>query len=431
MSQNHVITIDQEVELMNTQMKEPPKLLHKSAGKNSCCIFRVPQSLVEINQEAYRPRIVSIGPYHHGKKDLQMIEEHKWRFLNDLIPRTGKSIEFFLKVIVSMEDEIRQSYSESIDRFSTNDLAKMMVLDGFFLIELFRKVGKLVPTHQDDPIFRMVWVSPFLMRDLLKIENQIPFFVLQKLFELTTKDNRTLSSLILEFFNYTVDRPQRVLNEHKNLEGKHLLDFIRKSFINTKDNNPIVPRANGTLKLIQSATKLRIAGVKFKTSHKADSFLDIEFRNGVLLIPQINMDDFYSSFFLNCVAFEQCYFYCSKHITTYVVFMGCLMNTSTDVGLLSEGKVIENYFGTDKEIAKFFKNVGKDVAFDIKNNYLLGLFMEVNAYCKNGWHVGWAGFKHTYFESPWAAISAFAAFLLLSLAFLQTFYTLYPYYNPT
>jgi hypothetical protein len=110
MSQNHVITIDQEVEHMNTQMKEPPKLLHKSAGKNSCCIFRVPQSLVEINQEAYRPRIVSIGPYYHGKKDLQMIEEHKWRFLNDLIPRTGKSIEFFLKVIVSMEDEIRQSY---------------------------------------------------------------------------------------------------------------------------------------------------------------------------------------------------------------------------------------------------------------------------------------------------------------------------------
>lgn len=437
MNHNHVISIDQEVELMNTQLKESPKLLHKSAGKNSCCIFRVPQSLVEINKEAYQPRIVSIGPYHHGSKDLQMIEEHKWRYLKDLIHRTGKPLEFFMKIIVSKEDEIRQSYSESTDRFSTNDLAKMMVLDGFFLIELFRKVGKLVPTHSDDPIFRMVWVSPFLMRDLLRIENQIPFFVLQKLFDNSRNEDPTLPSLILDFFNYAADRPKRVLEEHKNLEGKHLLDFYRKSFINTREESPTVAKTiemlnNPSLKLIQPANKLKIAGVKFKASHEADSFLDIKFQNGVLLIPQINMDDFYSSFFLNCVAFEQCYSHCSKHITTYVVFMGCLMHTSTDVGLLSEAKIIENYFGTDKEIAKFFKNVGKDVAFDIKdkNNYLFDLFTEINEYCKNGWHVNWAGFKHTYFESPWAAVSAFAAFLLLSLAALQTFFTLYPYYNP-
>ncbi|KAI3823288.1 hypothetical protein L1987_04722 [Smallanthus sonchifolius] len=448
MDQNHVITIDQEVEIMMTQMKESPKLLQKSAGKNSCCIFRVPQSLVEINKEAYQPRIVSIGPYHHGNKDLEMIQEHKWRFLNDMLTRTGKPLGFFMNIVVNMENEIRENYSESIDRFATNDLAKMMVLDGFFLIELFRKVGKLVHTHGDDPIFKMGWVSPFLMRDLLRIENQIPFFVLQKLFKESGPDMRTLQSLILEFFNYMVDRKKNVLEKYENEDGKHLLDFFRKSFINTKNRNSgsvntknknsVTPEdtekpekpENPSLKLIQPATKLVIAGVKFKANHQADSFLDIEFqKNGLLSIPQINMDDFYSSFFLNCMAFEQCYFHCSKHITTYVVFMGCLMNTSTDVGLLSHNKIIENYFGTDKEIAKFFKNVGKDVAFDIKNNYLKEVFVELNEYCKNGWHVGWAGFKHTYFESPWASISAFAAFMLLSLAALQTIYTVYPYYH--
>ncbi|CAI9289928.1 unnamed protein product [Lactuca saligna] len=469
MNPNHVITIDQEVmKFMNTQMKKPPKLLHKSAGYDYCCIFRVPQSLFEINREAYQPQIVSIGPYHHGNKHLEMIEEHKWRYLDDLIQRTGNSIGYFMEIIVSMQDKIRQSYSESIDHFSANDLAKMMVLDGFFLIELFRKVGKLVET-KDDPIFRMVWVSPFLMRDLLKIENQIPFFVLQKLFdeskpEVSKPDYPTLSSLILEFFNYTVDRKKKILNEHKNTKGKHLLDFFRKSFINPKEQNPVptvdisksssqkliqtptklkinnsylklIPPANklkinnSYLKLIPPANKLKIVGVKFKASHEPDSFLDIEFRNGVLSIPQINMDDFYSSFFLNCVAFELCYFHCSKHITTYIVFMGCLMNTSSDVGVLSEDKIIENYFGTDKELAKFFKNVGKDVAFDIKDNYLTGLFVEVNEYCENGWHVHLAGFKHTYFESPWAAVSAFAAFLLLCFAGLQTFYTVYQYYK--
>lgn len=420
---------------MNTQMKELPKLLRKSAGKNSCCIFRVPQSLVEINKEAYRPRIVSIGPYHHGNKDLEMIEEHKWRYLNLMMKRTGTTLPFLFDIIVSKEKDIRQSYSESIQRFSTNGLAKMMVLDGVFLIELFRTVGKLIPIHKDDPIFAMAWVYPYLMRDLLKIENQIPFFVLQKLFDASNTHNSTLPSLVLRFFNYEVSRSEKVLNEYQNLQGKHLLDFIRKSYISTKEKNLIVPKANDvlnnqSLKLIQPATKLMIAGAKFKASHEADSFLDIEFRNGLLLIPQINMDDFYSSFCLNCVAFEQCYSHCSKHITTYIVFMGCLMSTTTDVGMLSDEKIIENYFGTDKEIVKFFKNVGKEITFDIKKNYLSDLFLEVNEYCNNGWHVGWAGFMHTYFESPWAAISAFSALLLLFLAALQTFYTVYPYSSP-
>lgn len=265
---------------MKTQMKKPPKLLHKFAGKESCCIFRVPQSLVEINTEAYQPRIVSIGPYHHGSKDLEMIQEHKWRFLDGFISRTGKPLESFLNSIVSMENEIRDSYSESIEHIRSNDLAKMMVLDGVFLIELFRKVGKLIPTEQDDPIFKMVWMSPFLMRDLLRIENQIPYFVLQKLFDesQTKTDACTLPSLILEFFNYTVDRPKEVLKQYEKLEGKHLLDFFRKSFIkNSVAVNGNEKLDNPSLKLIQPATKLVVAGVKFKENHKADSFLDIEF----------------------------------------------------------------------------------------------------------------------------------------------------------
>ncbi|KAL4580168.1 hypothetical protein LXL04_016349 [Taraxacum kok-saghyz] len=431
MSQNHIIMIDQEVELMNARMKKTPKLLHKSAGRESCCIFRVPHSLVDINKEAYRPRIVSIGPYHHGNKDLEMIEEHKWRFLNDLISRTGKSLEFFLKRIVSMEDKIRQSYSESTDRFSTVDLAKMMVLDGFFLIEMFRKAGKLVSYHNDDPIFRMAWVTPFLMRDILKIENQVPFFVLQELFDVSSLPNdRPLPSLILEFFNRAIDIPKRVLNDYKNLEGKHLLDFIRKSFI--KEENPVDSIADGnshSLKRIQPATKLKMAGVKFKMSREADSFLDVEFQNGTLLIPQINLDDIYGCFFMNCVVFEQCYSYCSNHFTSYCVFMGCLMSSPIDVSLLSKNRIIENCFGPDEEIAKFFKNVEKDVAYDTKNDYLVKLFMELNDYW-NMWNVSVDEIKRTYFPSRWASISVFAAFLLLSLAALQTIYTVYPYYHP-
>ncbi|MFS7915749.1 hypothetical protein Hanom_Chr02g00168881 [Helianthus anomalus] len=172
MDQNHVITIDQELELMNNQMKESPKLLNMLAGKSSCCIYR----------------------------DLEMIQEHKGRFLDDMITRTGKSLSVFMNIIVPMDNEIRESYSEYID-LVPNDLAKMMVLDGVFLIELFRKVGKLVDTHPDDPIFKVTWISK--------------------------TGDRMLQSLILEFFNRAVGRQRDVLEKFENLDGKHLLDFIR------------------------------------------------------------------------------------------------------------------------------------------------------------------------------------------------------------
>ncbi|KAI6669886.1 hypothetical protein NL676_004771 [Syzygium grande] len=37
----------------------------------------VPGNLSELNPKAYKPRIVSIGPYHHRSECVRMIEEHK------------------------------------------------------------------------------------------------------------------------------------------------------------------------------------------------------------------------------------------------------------------------------------------------------------------------------------------------------------------
>ncbi|KAJ9554751.1 hypothetical protein OSB04_009365 [Centaurea solstitialis] len=420
MSQDHV-NIEEK---MKTQMQKSPKILPKFVGKESCCIFRVPPSLTEIDKKAYQPQIVSIGPYHHGNKDLEMIQEHKWRYLDDFIARTRKSLSFFLRLIVLKEKEIRQSYSESIEHVGSNDLAEMMVLDGVFLIELFRKDGKLIPIDQDDPIFSMVWVTTFLRRDLLKLENQIPFFVLQTLFDESRTDTHTLPSLILEFFNFSFNRPIPVLQPFTNLEGQHLLDLLRKSFINT-DRNPAALKGNDMpdkpyLRLIDTAGKLLVSGVNFKADRDTNSFLDVKLRSGVLSIPQINMDSFFTCFILNGVAFEQCYFYCSKDFTTYFVFLGCLIKNSTDVVLLSRYRIIRNYFGTDEELAKFCNNLMKDLTFDIKDNYLKGLFKEVNEYCS---HIYRAILAMMKYDSPRSVIMTFMAFVGVYLAFIQTMYT--------
>ena len=36
-----------------------------------CCIYKVPYYLHKLNEEAYTPQVISIGPIHHDKKDFK------------------------------------------------------------------------------------------------------------------------------------------------------------------------------------------------------------------------------------------------------------------------------------------------------------------------------------------------------------------------
>jgi hypothetical protein len=108
--------------------KATPQLLSISAGRSSCCIFRVPQSLININgKQSYQPRIVSIGPYHRGQPNLQMTEEHKWWYLRSLLSMTkekkGITLEDYLKSIHPLEKVARECYLETI-HLGTNDSSK-------------------------------------------------------------------------------------------------------------------------------------------------------------------------------------------------------------------------------------------------------------------------------------------------------------------
>ncbi|CAB4287625.1 unnamed protein product [Prunus armeniaca] len=89
-------------------------LLHPSAGKKSCCIFKVRQCLVEINKKTYQPHIVSCGPYHYGDQHLEMIQQHKRRFVRDLLVPNGPTLDHYRQVVAAMEEEIRGCYSETI-----------------------------------------------------------------------------------------------------------------------------------------------------------------------------------------------------------------------------------------------------------------------------------------------------------------------------
>ncbi|KAM1810463.1 hypothetical protein ACFX12_027216 [Malus domestica] len=215
------------------------------------------------------------------------------------------------------------------------------------------------------------------------------------------------------------------LNTKKPLEGtrKAVKKFAARFKSKSRKGN-ISP----SIEFIQSAGKLHLAGIKFKT-RDAMSFLDIRFLKGALNISLV-LDDLRTDLFVNFVAFEQCYSHCSKHVTTYALFMSCLIRTPADVSFLCDKKIIENYLGTHEEAADFFKNLGKDVPFDIDESYLCELFKDVNDYHSNIWHVRSAGLRFKYFSTPWSFLSAVAAVVLLLLTAIQVFLAWYAYVRP-
>ena len=133
------------------KINQLPKLLNETAGRESCCIFRLPKTLVSTNKKAYEPQIISIGPYHHGKQHLKMIQEHKWPFLRSYISKIkhqqqGVSLRKLVHVIAPHEVKIRGAFSETIS-MSGRDLIEMMILDGCFIMEFFAKfIGRILLT---------------------------------------------------------------------------------------------------------------------------------------------------------------------------------------------------------------------------------------------------------------------------------------------
>jgi hypothetical protein len=103
-------------------------------------IFRVPAHVREVDNRAYSPRIVSIGPYHRDEETLRPFEDHKKRFLRRLKKRMGRECqERRLEMAMQeMEEKTRECYSEELGGIESDDFVQMMLLDGCFIVELLR-----------------------------------------------------------------------------------------------------------------------------------------------------------------------------------------------------------------------------------------------------------------------------------------------------
>ncbi|KAL7220311.1 hypothetical protein ACSBR2_013228 [Camellia fascicularis] len=394
------------------------------------CICRVHDQLRRVNEKAYEPVIVAIGPYHHGKVDLQKMEKHKLQYLQHILKRGEETlVDNLVMAIRQLEEKARKCYAAETVRLDTDDFVEMMLLDGCFIVELFRKFNMRHLVEEDDLIFQSDQIRFCLRRDLILLENQLPFFIIAQLFDMTKfpGPQDEIIHMAICFLNYIIPNKKLVAPARISVNDiKHLLDLLHNSwcssFAESRRNLKV-----GQL-FINSATDLRKSGVRFKKLDTSD-VLHIQFINGVLQIPPLRIADYTESFLRNLIAYEQ-YLTSNKprYVCDYISFMNCLINSSNDVQLLRSNGIIEDWVRDDAEVHTMWSNLNKFIMISSDGHFSYSeVSNDVNMHCGRRQNVWMASLWRNYLNSPWKLASVLAAIILLLLTALQTVFTVLSY----
>ena len=232
---------------------------HEEGESSMMTIFRVPAHVRDASKDLYEPRLVSVGPYYRGRAALRAMEQHKWRYLHELMARppqqAAPSLADYVRAVRGVEQEARRCYSERTSIFfdatataaqsdsepsaggeieeapstgGQDGFAEMLMLDGCFILEFFAKWYKGDP----DKLCDVAWGLPLLHSDLLLLENQIPFFVLEALFHVvsptaTKLDLLTLILRRLKFSSYELSTAEVLVQS----DIHHLLHLLYEAIM--------------------------------------------------------------------------------------------------------------------------------------------------------------------------------------------------------
>ncbi|XP_045832270.1 UPF0481 protein At3g47200-like [Trifolium pratense] len=404
-------------------------------------IYKIPLRVTSLNKKAYKPQAISFGPYHYGEENLKAMEEHKHRALVHFLKRCEKPIELLFQQMDQVAQELRDSY-KPLDPIWISDTPKFvqtMILDGCFILEILRaNDGVLDDYAENDPVFGehgKFYVLPYIKRDMLMLENQIPMMVLHTLIKVETgmekeDDHEMLNEKIVKLLNPSTPIIQSL--------GKcmHILDVFRKSLIQLGPSHQTrMPKATKrnwlTLEageeIIRSAVELHEAGIRFKQS-KTWSLKDVSFDRGVLRLPTLVIDDTTEYMLLNLIALERLHIGAGNEVTSFIFFMDTIIDSDMDVALLNRSGIIINALGSDKVVSKLFNSLSKDITVD-RHGILDVVRMSMSDYCKKPWKRWRANLIQTYFRNPWAIVSLVAAIFLFALTIVQTVYSVRQFYQ--
>jgi len=416
-------------------LKEVPDSMQTTL-REEICIYHVPLNIRRVNEDAYTPQVICIGPIHQ-KNENQVMKDLKRRYFKQFFNRLPKEKrEQFQKELLSTikdcEVEIRNCYED--DSFELckdpKEFLKMIQWDVVFILELFLKTREFKEDSEDmsqdiykyDCIIGKSWLRAAVQRDLILLENQLPFRILDKLYTIATKYIKPdcssflkLTSDYFEEYNETKIKPPNIL---------HFTCLVR-FFLSSGHPSAIY---NSTIIDCKTATRLEEAGMKFKPLEN-ECLLNIRawnddperegmIKKGELHVPTLEIDDHTESVLRNLMALEQCHFPKEAYICQYVRFLDLLVDTAEDADLLIKSKVIINSLGKSADVARMIDELCNGIV-EVSSCYNR-LAEKLDKYSDSWCNKSKAFLRRQYFSNVWIGTGTVVGLFVLFIT-LQNF----------
>jgi hypothetical protein len=438
-SQAYIVDMDKMANFMTREIDLFWSKFESDDGNKLCSIPKVPQHILEVDKNAYEPIILSIGPYHHGAPNLVAMEKEKWKCLDFILKLNCEvSLQDYIRAVYKVEKKARGFYSEDIE-MNKMEFVKMLLLDSCFIlvkvdgtvltatpleevhtditttgssgqeaesycsmqrhamensvheIELTRVETNNTGNYDQNARYPCDynsygdWYANFVWHDLFLLENQMPFFIVETIYNIALSKRREKPLLRDKIFECVEDIlrqfPKGIEESDRPKSFQHFLHLCHMHmqpthvFLGTKQIHSKVrfyhrliqsgqrffnpgPKQEGNDEQLQLVTHQKDCfqdnqlpkrwhqavhyhetGIQLKKRkyniHDRHSLLDIKFDNGVLEVPCFLIDENTESLFKNLIAFEQMDSQYENYITAYVAFMSELVSTSEDATLLT------------------------------------------------------------------------------------------------
>lgn len=391
--------------------------------ESDVCIYKVGKALRESKKAMYSPQKISIGPIHYGKKNLRLMERKKSEyyeiFWKDRVSKAGElhgAEDEFWNALKEDEKKIKQCYEDDFDRIENpdQDFLDLILRDAVFIFELFLKYSENEEEFKKDSILKESGLRAAIRRDLILLENQLPFFILEKLYKLLPENikGKHTEFEALACFYFKRHLPSNL--PPAETTPKHFTDLVRSLLSFTRKDKSVEQ-----IKSFHSATRLRQAGVKFKVAREHDSLLHVDFRRlrTEFHIPQLQIHSDTESLFRNLMALEKRVYPGQEYICHYINLLSILVVKPKDAKLLMENKIV-TYYKDEVAVRDLIYSLASS-STDIHSFYH-DIFSAVDDYYKSSWATNPAYFIEEFFGNFWKGVGTVSAAILLILTLVQT-----------
>ncbi|XP_059430031.1 putative UPF0481 protein At3g02645 [Corylus avellana] len=431
-------------------------------------IFSVPKTLISLKPDAYTPQLMALGPYHHQRPELCEMEHHKLTSAKR-VQKNLQQIKFchLVNHIAQSDSTVRACYHRFLE-FDQETLALIFAIDASFLLEYLQTYS---PEMEEGSLMRISSKMAHLidytrrktahhaiLRDVIKLENQIPLFLLREVHSFYPGEDHdeVFATMLMGFCKDLL--PTKYINYQRFREecfGRaHLLQLL---YYMVAPKFQLVPDCSEQEKpkeseeigsvaeeveisashemevelsplveeiAIPSVTQLHKIGVNFCPTKGGLESINFDESCDKFYLPIIHLDDNSEVVLRNLVAYKACVAPEMMVFTRYTELMNGIIDDEEDVRILREAGIILNRLKSDGEVATLWNGMTKSVRAT-KVPVLDKTIEGANTYYSESWKVRMNVTMKKYVFASWPCLTFLAANILILMSTLQAACSMY------